>query len=299
MTQAADVPERVLIDHKSYDVVSVRNGGMGRVWLLQQAFDESYDPIYRRRIAVKTFDFTEDERTVENELNIWISLTHPFILPLIKIARLNYQLAAIMPLLRGGLDDVLEEKGAFSEVDVSRILLSVVEGLSYAWNRFGILHLDLKPSNILVEGRSGTHIKIGDWGISRLASNHRVNMLNSDKISDEVFERRTASLVGTPLFMAPERFSGNWPLSPTVDIYSLGLVAIHLYSGTLPFRPESADPIEEIITGSLFNNAQTVLANCSERFRLFCLRCIHPNPKRRPDNYRKIATELKRLAKRR
>ena len=81
--------KRVLVDDKTYSVMSVRNGGMGRVWLLEQTFDDSFDPIYRRRIAVKTFDFMKDEPAIEHELNIWISLDHRSVAPLKKIGRLS------------------------------------------------------------------------------------------------------------------------------------------------------------------------------------------------------------------
>jgi hypothetical protein len=65
---------QVLVDARTYSVMSVRNGGMGHVWLLEQTFDYPFDPIYRKRIAVKTFDFVKDEQAVERELNIWVSL---------------------------------------------------------------------------------------------------------------------------------------------------------------------------------------------------------------------------------
>lgn len=56
MTQSGQAEKAVLIDDRTYNVLSVKQGGMGRVWMLAQAFDEPFDPIYRRRIAVKTFD---------------------------------------------------------------------------------------------------------------------------------------------------------------------------------------------------------------------------------------------------
>lgn len=67
MESAEKKVHRVLVDDKTYNVTSVRNGGMGRVWLLEQAFEEPLDPIYKRRIAVKTFDFVSDDRAVERE----------------------------------------------------------------------------------------------------------------------------------------------------------------------------------------------------------------------------------------
>lgn len=291
--------ERVLVDDKTYNIISVRNGGMGRVWLLEQAFEEAFDPVYRRRIAVKTFDFIEDERPVEKELNIWISLTHPSILPLKRIGRLNYRLAAIMPLLEGNLDDLLEGRGALSEGEVSSILLAIAEGLNYAWDNFGILHLDLKPSNVLIEDRSGSRIRIADWGISRLASDRQFKTeARHIEMPNGIFDQRTAYSAGTPLYMSPERlFSRDWSLSPTADIYSLGLMAIQLNTGVLPFRFGTVTPVEEVMTGSFLGNAHLMLSDRSDRFQRFCLACINPNPMHRPNNYRDITTQLKSIAK--
>ncbi len=285
--------KHVLVDDRTYSVMSVRNGGMGRVWLLEQAFDDSFDPIYRRRIAVKTFDFMQDERAIEHELNIWISLEHTSILPLIKIGRLNYRLAAIMPMLNGSLDDLIETRGSLNEQEVTKIISDIVEGLRYAWSAFKILHLDLKPSNVLVERASPIRTKIADWGISRLAAeNQMARRLKGSTVSAAIYDQKTAYAAGTPLFMAPERFSGNWSLSPTADIYSLGMMAVQLNTGILPFRFGQIDPAEEIATGSFFENACHMLENRSEGFRRFCLQCIHPIPSARPSTFSDVVTQL-------
>ncbi len=292
-------PKHVLVDDRTYSVMSVRNGGMGRVWLLEQAFDDSFDPIYRRRIAVKTFDFMKDERAIEHELNIWISLDHTSVLPLKKIGRLNYRLAAIMPLLDGSLDDVIETRGSLNEQEVTKIISDVVEGLQYAWSAFKILHLDLKPSNILLESNSPIRVKIADWGISRLAAeNQMARRLKNSTAPTAIYDHKTAYAAGTPLFMAPERFSGNWSLSPTADIYSLGMMAVQLNTGILPFRFGQVDPVEEIATGSFFENARHMLENRSEGFRRFCLQCIHPIPSVRPSNFSDVVSQLNLISKR-
>lgn len=290
--------KQVLVDDRTYSVMSVRNGGMGRVWLLEQTFDDPFDLIYRRRIAVKTFDFMKDEQAIEHELNIWISLDHRSVLPLNKIGRLNYRLAAIMPLLDGSLDDLLEARGALSEQEVLTIISDIVDGLEYAWTKFKILHLDLKPSNVLVESSSPIRTKIADWGISRLAAeNQLAHGLKGNAMPMATYNQKTAYAVGTPLFMAPERFSGNWALSPTVDIYSLGMMAVQLNTGILPFHFGQVDPAEEIATGSFFDNARQMLENRSEEFRRFCLQCIHPHPSSRPSSFRDVLTQLNAIAK--
>lgn len=292
--------KQVLLDDRTYSVMSIRNGGMGRVWLLEQTFDDSFNPIYRRRIAVKTFDFMRDEQAIEHELNIWISLDHRSILPLKKIGRLNYRLAAIMPLLDGSLDDLLEARGALNEQEVLRIIWDIVDGLEYAWTSFRILHLDLKPSNVLVESGSPIRTKIADWGISRLALERSSDSgLKSHSATDATYGQKTAFAVGTQLFMAPERFSGNWTLSPAADIYSLGMIAVQLNTGILPFRFGQVDPAEEIASGSFLENARQMLENRSESFRNFCLRCIHPNPIVRPSDYRNVASQLNSIVRKR
>jgi serine/threonine protein kinase len=147
------VKKQVYLDDKTYNVVDVKRGGMGRVWLLENAFDEAYDPIHKSRIAVKTFDFTPQHYAIEQELNSWVTLDHKNILALLRIGRLNYRLAAIMPWLQGTLEDELASKIAYSEEIVINIALQIVEALNYAFERYHLVHLDLKPANVLIRSK--------------------------------------------------------------------------------------------------------------------------------------------------
>lgn len=284
----------VFVDDRTYRVLSVRTGGMGRVWCLELVSAPSGDPVYRHRIAVKTFDFVSDEQAVEHELNAWISLKHRCVVPLRKIGRLNYRLAAIMPLLIGSLDDLIEEHGPFNESEVAKVLLDVVDALDYAWSTFKLLHLDLKPSNVLVENSSPLSAKVSDWGISRLSIDRRQMQSPMDEVPNN---HKTAYAAGTPLFMAPERFSGNWILSPRADIYSIGMMAVQLSTGLLPFRFGQENPAVEIATGSYFQNALERLRDHSKRFQRLCLHCIHPDASQRPVAFRELAPALKALIK--
>lgn len=202
----------VRVDDRRYEVLGVKKGGMGLVWLLASTDRPSLDSVYRQRIAVKTFDAIEDQSAVERELNIWVGLSHRAIVPLLKIGRLDHRLCAIMPRCSRNLDEALSERGAIAETEVATLLEQVAQALSYVWREFNVLHLDLKPSNFLMDGDD---IKVADWGISRLA----VGKLASSA-SVTTWKRAatpadaTAFSAGTPLFMAPERFSGRWVLSP-------------------------------------------------------------------------------------
>jgi serine/threonine protein kinase len=280
--------KRALLDDHYYQVITTKTGGMGRVWLLMKDPTEQFDWIYRSRLAVKTFDFVNDERIVEQELNHWVTLDHPGILPLIKIGRLNFQLAAVMPMREGSLHDLLEDHGALSEKEVLSILRQLVSGLDYAYRHWTLLHLDLKPSNVLILSKKPLKVQIADWGISRLAGEQ---MLANTKARKGLVNRDgmiTSYAAGTPIFMAPERFSGVWSFSPQADIYSLGMMAIMLATGVLPFRFGLIDPIEEIVTGSYFENAKTILRDRSSSFARFCLECIRPLTEHRLKNYEEL-----------
>ena len=286
---------RVLLDHKTYNVANVCPGGMGRVWLLVQEYPGSADPIYRHHVAVKTFDFVSDKQLVEQELNAWISLQHRFVLPLLKIGRLNYQLAAIMPQMPATLDDLLEHGRVFSEQETSLIIFEVALALEYAWKSAGILHLDIKPSNILVEESTNLNVKVSDWGISRFSRNLESRTPIPPQGAANPTSKLTAYSAGTPLFMSPERFSGSWQLSPLVDIYSLGLMAVLLNTGVMPFRFGQVDPIKEILTGGVYENARALLQDRTSQFQKLCLKCIDPNAIARTANYYTLQRQAESL----
>lgn len=105
---------------------------------------------------------------------------------------------------------------------VLKILLEVTIALDYA-HKLGVIHRDVKPSNILL-AKQGP-IKLTDFGAARL--------VDVDKQLT-----RTGDLVGTPHYMAPEVLRGNKP-DLRVDIYSLGILAFELITGQVPFDDSS------------------------------------------------------------
>lgn len=285
-------PQNVQLDDKIYSVVDVKRGGMGRVWLLVDSFPrDTYDPIHRLRLAVKTFDFTPRHFAIEQELNCWVGLDHENILPLKRIGRLNYRLAAVMPCLLGTIEEDLDKRSVFSEEIVVTIALQTILALRYAYSNHKIVHLDLKPANILIRERNPLRIQISDWGISRIAS----SIAQSNWQKSESPAQLTSYGAGTPLYMAPERFSGTWEISPRADIYSLGIVLLQLLTGALPFDVAHANPFEEILSGSYVKRASAMLRNSSSTLASLILACINPDERSRPASYDDLILALTRV----
>jgi serine/threonine protein kinase len=137
----------------------------------------------------------------------------------------------VMELLRGrSLDMLLEEKGRLTPRHSTRILEPVCRALAAA-HAAGVVHRDIKPSNIFLGGEDETP-KILDFGIAKIAG---AAALSQNLTTD-------GSLLGTPAYMAPERFRRG-PYGPPSDIYSVGTVLYEMLAGRLPFVPSSPDPL--------------------------------------------------------
>jgi WD40 repeat protein len=104
-----------------------------------------------------------------------------------------------------------------------RLMVSVCQAVYHAHLR-GVLHLDLKPSNILAQRADGIHqVKVIDFGIGRLIS-------ESQSLANTL-----TALMGTPTYMSPERLQGDCrAIGPQSDIYSLGIVLRDLVAGPVP-----------------------------------------------------------------
>ena len=139
----------------------------------------------------------------------------------------------VMELLQGrSLDTLLEERDRLTPRRSTEILEPVCRALAVA-HAAGVIHRDIKPSNIFLHmsDRAETP-KILDFGIAKIAG---AAALGQNLTVD-------GSLLGTPAYMAPERFRRG-PYGPKSDIYSVGTVLYEMLSGRLPFVPSSPDPL--------------------------------------------------------
>jgi CheY-like chemotaxis protein len=139
----------------------------------------------------------------------------------------------VMELLEGhSLEREIETRGHLSAHRCAEILVPVCAALAAA-HPAGVVHRDVKPSNVFLHRTPHGEVpKVLDFGIAKIAGD---TALGRSITLD-------GSLLGTPAYMAPERFRRG-PYGPKSDVYSVGTMLYEMLSGRLPFMPASADPL--------------------------------------------------------
>jgi serine/threonine protein kinase len=180
------------------------------------------DSQLQREVAIKRFShFLADDpramRRITREVAALARVSHPHVVTVHDLVHMpdgdgEVTPHLVMELVEGtSLRDLLATRGpSMRSVGAVR---GVLEGLA-ACHQAGILHLDIKPANVLVTTRGG--VKIVDFGIARAASD------------------TTATVAGTPHYMAPEQFDGR--ADERSDIYSVGCLLYECLTGAPPFE---------------------------------------------------------------
>jgi serine/threonine-protein kinase len=190
-------------------------GGMGQVYLASRN-----DGQYEQNVAIKCFSNTAiNKKNLERfrqEQQFLATLNHGNIVHIIDGGTINEIPYIIMDFVEGiPIDQYLKEKLP-AEKDKIALFLEICETIQFAHNHL-ILHLDIKPNNILVS--EGGKVKLLDFGISRKTD-----------ASNEASEK----LMATPIFAAPEQLKRE-PVSVATDVYQLGVLLHLILSGEIPF----------------------------------------------------------------
>lgn len=159
-----------------------------------------------------------------NEIQMAANLRHPHIVPLLTAGEADGMLYYTMPYISGeSLSSRLEHSARFSVAEALEIAIEVADALDYA-HRAGVVHRDIKPGNVLLEGR---HAVVTDFGIAR-AVQRVVDGADSGLT-------QTGFSLGTPKYMSPEQGSGD-QVDGRSDLYALGCVLHEMLTGDAPFN---------------------------------------------------------------
>jgi serine/threonine protein kinase len=192
-------------------------GGMGVVY-------RAVDLRLKRTVALKLMapELALDERFRERfarEAELAMSLEHPNVIPIHDAGEVEGRLFLAMRLVEGGtLRSLLREEGTLAAARTIALVRQVANALDAAHAK-GLVHRDVKPSNVLLD--QNEHVYLADFGLTR----------RLDEQGGRLGEDRT---LGTPAYLAPEQIEGG-PVDGRADVYSLGCLLYECLTGEPPF----------------------------------------------------------------
>jgi len=183
--------------------------------------------------ALKTFQVSADREAFKRECEIWISLSdHPFVAKAFWYGECFGKPAVLSEWYDATISECPTER--WGAADVLRLSIQVVEALRYAYRQHGVIHQDIKPSNILLD--TNRRPRLADFGLARFARSCPTACRGiADVRSDMHRAVSFGSVAGTPLYMAPELFTGPCKTSIRSDIYSLGVTLYELVTKQHPY----------------------------------------------------------------
>jgi eukaryotic-like serine/threonine-protein kinase len=254
---------RVLLNGRYQLAYKLGDGGMGSVHL-------AHDTLLDRSVALKELisrggatDLGDRRMRAVQEARAMARVRHPTIVPIHDVFFIDDDPWIVMEYINGrSLHDIIKEEETLDERFIARIGLQVLRGLM-AVHRAGVVHRDVKPANILVADES---VFLVDFGIARIAG-------------DPTLTRQ--SIVGTPDFLAPERFKPGYKVGPPADIWALGVTLYYALEGYSPFWRDSERSWEATMIAIINENPQPPTRN--GRLADISLRMLHKDPNRRAD----------------
>ena len=200
----------------------IARGGMGVVYRATHLGLER--PVALKVIARELADRDGFRERFLRESRLAARLDHPAVVPIYDSREVDGELIVAMRLVRGGdLRALIDREGPLPPGRALDLLGQVADALDAA-HAAGIVHRDVKPHNILVEG---DRPYLSDFGLA--------------KAFDESGAASSASVVGTAHYMSPEQWRGD-SIGPAADVYSLGCVLYEAVTGIAPFARSESDP---------------------------------------------------------
>ncbi len=267
-----------------------RELGRGATSVVYLALDQKLG----RRVALKVMRRADDadpcsRKRWSEEARAFARVRHPGVVALYQAVDNGAWLYLVLEYVPGGTlrDHLMDSIGPR---DAAQLVSKTADAV-YHIHQAGILHLDLKPSNILLEAEPGSSIdqptpKVADFGISRFFANREINATGITYEGDGF---------GTPSYMAPEQLPGaSTKLSPATDVHGLGAILYHLVTGFPPYQGET--PLDAMQALRTLEPARPRLFNpkLSRDLEAIILKCLQKDPGRRYVTAQSLADDLRR-----
>ncbi|NOQ40592.1 MAG: protein kinase [Anaerolineales bacterium] len=196
-------------------------GGMATVF-------KAYHPSLDRYVAIKALHpaFMEHPGFIdrfEREAKVVAKLDHPNIVPIYDFSEHEDRPYLVLKYVRGETLKARLEKSKLTYKESRHIFRVISSALAYA-HQEGVLHRDVKPSNVLLE--KGGQIYLADFGLARMTETSQTTLSGQ-------------MMMGTPHYISPEQAKGLGGLDSGTDIYSLGVMMYELLVGEVPFQADT------------------------------------------------------------
>jgi tetratricopeptide (TPR) repeat protein len=257
-------------------------GSFGSVW-------RAWDVELGRAVALKLphagrFADTAEEERFLREARSTARLQHPGIVAVHDVGRDGDAVYMVSELVRGVSLEAWLKDGRPAFTQAAELIASVAEALHYAHQQ-GVVHRDVKPSNILLEvgEQPGTALcpRVMDFGLAK-------------REAGEALLTREGQLLGTPAYMSPEQIRDPRTVDGRSDVYSLGVVLYELLSGTLPF-----DGVTRMVLHQVLTEEPRPLRRLNDRvprdLETITLTCLDKDPGRRYPTAQALADDLRRF----
>ncbi|MCS7060975.1 MAG: protein kinase [Anaerolineae bacterium] len=207
-----------------------------------------------------------------------LTLMHPNIVRVLEYGEHEGQPYIVMEYIAGeSLDRLIARKGCLTPQEYALILDDVARALEYA-HKHGVIHRDVKPSNILI--RPNGQALLSDFGVAKLA--------------EQTAYTATRSRIGSALYMSPEQAAGAYELTPASDIYALGVTTYYALCGRHPFEGENEIVVARMHMDDPPRPLHELRPSISKPVSDIVLWALHKRPAFRPQSAGQFAAEFRR-----
>ena len=233
-------------------IFQIAKGGYGSVSLYKKI---STGDMY----AIKTVDIQSMKEkklssTLKNETSILNEINSDYVVNCYYIFKDKINVYFAMEFMPGGDLFKLLSSIILPKQTIQLISAEVILALNYL-HSLNIIHKDLKPENILISKEG--HFKITDFGLSQNDNNKKniFNMINIEKSDSSDFseEEKEVKIVGTLNYMAPELFTEEYDITPSIDYWAFGVLLFELFTFKVPFYSESQTETKNNIINMKFD----------------------------------------------
>ncbi|MFM9033939.1 MAG: protein kinase domain-containing protein [Mycobacterium sp.] len=255
----------------------IATGGMSTVY---RGLDTRLD----RPVALKVMDsrYADDHQFLarfQREARAVARLKHPGLVAIYDQGNDVTHPFLVMELIEGGtLRELLRERGPMPPHAVVAVLRPVLGGLGVA-HRAGLVHRDIKPENVLISDDG--EVKLVDFGLVRAMADAGITA--------------TSVILGTAGYLSPEQVEGL-ETGPRSDVYSAGIMAFELLTGTTPFRGDTALTVAHQRLDRDVPPPSTVIAGVPPQFDELIAHATSRNPRDRFPDAAAMDAELEAIA---